>query len=166
MQSNTRVCSDQLVKDLIGIQYLDHYIRDPKIDELYFSHMTDSGFDLCAAVWDPVAIMPGKIAIIPNGIKVKLLQGYELQIRSRSGLATKGVVVLNSPGTVDNGYMGELKTILINHGNSTHHVHRGDRIAQAVPVLLTSVSLYTMTVEYDSIEKTERGEGGFGSTGR
>lgn len=127
-----------------------------------------SGFDLCAAA--PATIAPGQFVLVSTGLTFELPSDTELQIRPRSGLAAKyGVTVLNSPGTVDNDYRGEVKVILINHGTGVFHVNAGDRIAQAVPAALSrdggfGISPYTM-IEVSEVDETDRGAGGFGSTG-
>jgi len=120
-----------------------------------------AGLDLHANV-NCVTIQKGERILIPTGIRIALPFGYEAQIRSRSGLALKhGIAVLNSPGTVDADYRGELKVLLINHGNEPFTINRGDRIAQLV---LAKVEMQNFT-ETDSLPDTPRGEGGYGSTG-
>ncbi len=124
-----------------------------------------AGVDLPAALaFDEVLeIAPGKTAVVPTGFAVALPEGYEAQIRPRSGLAAKhGVTVLNAPGTVDADYRGEVKVILINHGQAPFTVRRGDRIAQMVVAPVTAVSF----TEQEMLADTERGAGGHGSTGR
>lgn len=107
-------------------------------------------------------IAPGAVALIPTGLTMALPQGYEAQIRSRSGLAAKhAVVVLNSPGTIDSDYRGEIKIILINHGTTPFEIKRGDRIAQMIVAPVVQANF----VLVDSLDETERGTGGFGSTG-
>lgn len=121
-----------------------------------------SGMDLRAAVDGPVAIRSGERALIPTGLKMEIPRGYEGQVRTRSGLAVKhGLKVLNSPGTIDADYRGEVKVILINCGEDTVAIERGDRVAQLViaPVARAAVA------EVDEVDDTTRGEGGFGSTG-
>jgi dUTP pyrophosphatase len=123
-----------------------------------------AGFDLRAAVPDgeTVTLAPGERLLLPTGFAVELPPGFELQVRPRSGLAVKhGVTVLNSPGTVDSDYRGELAICLINLGPEPFAVQRGDRIAQGVVAAAPQVSL----VEVDAIGGTGRGSGGFGSTG-
>ena len=123
-----------------------------------------AGLDLVAAVPEdaPLALAPSDRALVPTGLVFELPQGYEAQIRPRSGLALReGVTVLNSPGTIDADYRGEVKVILINLGGDKFVVQRGDRIAQAVIAPVTHVEV----VEAGALETTERGEGGFGSTG-
>lgn len=123
-----------------------------------------AGMDLRAAIKEHacIHILPGTRAMVPTGFNVAIPAGYELQVRSRSGLAAKhGVFVLNAPGTIDADYRGEIKVILFNAGEETFHVQRGDRIAQAVlaPVV------QARWVEVAALSPTERGAGGFGSTG-
>ena len=124
-----------------------------------------AGLDLLAAVPDdaPVMLAPGKHALIPTGLTIALPQGYEAQVRPRSGLAAKhGVTVLNSPGTVDADYRGEVCVLLINHGDQPFPIRRGERIAQMVIAEVARVELVPVT----SLSATDRGSGGFGSTGR
>jgi dUTP pyrophosphatase len=121
-----------------------------------------AGMDLSAALEEAVELEPGERALIPSGISIALPDGYEAQIRPRSGLALKyGVTVLNSPGTIDADYRGEIKVILANLGQEPFTVERGMRIAQMVIAKHANV---TWSVVKD-LQKTERGEGGFGSTG-
>ena len=124
-----------------------------------------AGVDLLAALGadETLTLAPGRRALVPCGFAMALPIGYEAQVRPRSGLAAKhGVTVLNSPGTIDADYRGEIKVILINHGDADFPIRRGDRIAQMV---VAPVSAVTLSVE-DSLDETERGSGGFGSTGR
>ncbi|MCH7550615.1 MAG: dUTP diphosphatase [Proteobacteria bacterium] len=121
-----------------------------------------AGVDLMAAVTDPVVLEPGRRALIPTGIAIQLPGGFEAQVRPRSGLAAKhGVTILNSPGTIDADYRGEIGVILINHGEEPFTVTRGMRIAQMVvqPVIGAQWR------EVDGLDETDRGDGGFGSTG-
>ena len=121
-----------------------------------------AGMDLAAAVTDPVVLEPGARALIPTGIALALPPGYEAQIRPRSGLALRhGIGVLNSPGTIDADYRGEVGVILINHGDQPFTVERGMRIAQMVVAPYTRVA-WNLT---ESLDQSTRGEGGFGSTG-
>lgn len=124
-----------------------------------------AGMDLRAAVAEdaPVTLAPGERKLIPTGLKIALEPGYEAQVRPRSGLALKhGVTCLNSPGTVDADYRGEVGVILINQGQDSFEIKRGERIAQMVIAPVTQAVL----TEVDELDATERGEGGFGSTGR
>jgi dUTP pyrophosphatase len=121
-----------------------------------------SGMDLFAAVTEPVIIPPKEVAVIPLGVRIALPEGYEAQIRPRSGLAAgHGIGILNSPGTVDSDYRGEVKVILFNFGKEPFAVNRGDRIAQMV---ITRVGR-AILIEQDYLEDTPRGNGGFGHTG-
>ena len=123
-----------------------------------------AGLDLIAAVSKdaPLTIAPGRYAAVPTGIAMALPTGTEAQVRPRSGLARNhGVTVLNSPGTVDADYRGEVQVLLINHGNDPFVVTRGMRIAQLVIAEVTQAELS----EVDRLEETSRGSGGFGSTG-
>lgn len=124
-----------------------------------------AGMDLRAAVpeQDPIVLAPGERAMIPTGLTVALPPGYEAQVRPRSGLAAKfGITCLNSPGTIDADYRGEVKVILINLGKEPFLVSRGERIAQMVVAPVTRVDLSLV----DQLDDTQRGAGGFGSTGR
>ena len=121
-----------------------------------------SGMDLSANIEMQIKIEPGKTSIIPTGISVSIPKNFEIQIRSRSGLAAKNQIsVLNSPGTIDADYRGELKVILINLGNKTFIVERGTRIAQMVLCPIVKARFK----EVESLDDTDRGAGGFGSTG-
>ena len=124
-----------------------------------------AGLDLLAAVPDdaPAVLEPGKYAIVPIGLSIALPKGFEAQVRPRSGLAAKhGVTVLNSPGTIDADYRGEVAVLLINHGSAPFTIRRGERIAQMVIAPVVQAALVPVTV----LPPTERGAGGFGSTGR
>jgi dUTP pyrophosphatase len=124
-----------------------------------------AGLDLLAAVPEdaPVILGPGKYALVPTGLSIALPPGYEAQVRPRSGLAAKhGVTVLNAPGTVDADYRGEIGVPLINHGSEPFTVRRGERIAQMVIAAVVQAEL----VAVETLSSTERGSGGFGSTGR
>ncbi|HWL82861.1 MAG TPA: dUTP diphosphatase [Roseomonas sp.] len=121
-----------------------------------------AGFDLLAAVTAPLVIAPGQRVLVPTGLSIALPAGYELQLRPRSGLALKhGIVLPNSPGTIDEDYRGELQVIVMNAGEAPFTVERGTRIAQGV---LAPVTRATWR-EADSLPETARGAGGFGSTG-
>lgn len=124
-----------------------------------------AGLDLRAAVPDeePLVLAPGAIALVPTGLTLALPAGTEGQVRPRSGLAAKhGVTVLNSPGTVDADYRGEVRVLLVNHGREPFPITRGERIAQLVVARYERVRLDAV----DALPKTVRGAGGFGSTGR
>lgn len=124
-----------------------------------------AGMDLRAAVPDdaPMTLKPGEHAMAPTGLTIALPPGYEAQVRPRSGLAAKhGVTCLNSPGTIDADYRGEVKVILINHGQEPFVIKRGERIAQMVIAPVTRAELSIVA----TLDETQRGAGGFGSTGR
>lgn len=146
----------------IGLSWLDHG-RGLELPRQQTAGA--AGMDLPAAL-DPgetVEIAPGAVSMIPTGFAIALPEGYEAQIRPRSGLAARhGVTVLNAPGTVDADYRGEVKVMLINHGTAPFKVRRGDRIAQMVIAPVTAVRFE----EKDALDETERGSGGHGSTGR
>jgi len=121
-----------------------------------------AGLDLLAAVEAPLVLRPGRRALIPTGLILELPRGFEAQVRPRSGLAlTQGITVLNSPGTIDSDYRGEVKVLLVNLGERPFTVARGERIAQLVVARCERVSL----VEAPAASSTRRGAGGFGSTG-
>ena len=121
-----------------------------------------SGFDLCAAVKEPHLIHPGEIALIPTAIAIAMPLNIEAQVRSRSGLALKhGICVLNSPGTIDSDYRGEIRVILYNVGPVLFRIERGDRIAQLAFHKVPEVRLEAVA----TLDDTTRGTGGFGSTG-
>lgn len=126
-----------------------------------------SGFDLRANLTETIKLSPqGGFAIIPTGLYFELPEGFEIQVRSRSGLAAKNqVCVLNSPGTVDADYRGEIKVILINHGLNEFYVENGDRIAQGVIASVIGKNVLTLNSVKEINENTERNSGGFGSTG-
>jgi dUTP pyrophosphatase len=121
-----------------------------------------AGFDLAAAVPAALTIIPGEIRLIPCGFSMAIPHGYEAQIRPRSGLATKhGVTLINSPGTIDSDYRGEVHVPVINHGKQPFVIERGMRIAQ---MLIQPVPTVEM-IEVQELDKTVRGKGGFGHTG-
>jgi dUTP pyrophosphatase len=121
-----------------------------------------AGMDLRAATEKPIKLQPGERRLVPTGLQMALPVGYEAQIRPRSGLAFRhGITMLNSPGTIDSDYRGEVKVLAINHGDEIFTISHGDRIAQMVisPVFQPRIR------ETDTLPDTDRGEGGFGSTG-
>ena len=122
-----------------------------------------SGVDLAANIEHEIEIKPGKIEIVPTGLAVSIPQNFEIQIRPRSGLAAKNSIsVLNTPGTIDSDYRGEIKVILFNHGSNDFLINNKDRIAQMVLTPVVKMDLE----ETDDLPNTVRGEGGFGSTGK
>lgn len=125
-----------------------------------YAHPSDAGMDVRSV--DDVVIPAGKRALVHTGLVMLLPPGYEAQVRPRSGLALKfGVTVLNTPGTIDSGYRGEVGVILMNLGEEDFAVHTGDKIAQLVIAPVTQPE----TAETDVVDETDRGAGGFGSTG-
>jgi len=122
-----------------------------------------SGMDLFSAVTEPTAIPSKGFGVIPLGIKIAVPEGFEAQIRPRSGLSAKyGIGLLNSPGTVDSDYRGEVKVILFNFGEESFIINRGDRIAQMIISPIVKAKL----IEWDDLDETSRGDGGFGHTGK
>ena len=129
------------------------------------SYKTDgaSGMDLMAFIKEPINLKPYTSCLVPTGISVAFSDGFEIQIRPRSGLAAKSSIsVLNTPGTIDSDYRGEIKVILFNHGSNDFLINNKDRIAQMVLTPVVKMDLE----ETDDLPNTVRGEGGFGSTGK
>jgi dUTP pyrophosphatase len=123
-----------------------------------------SGLDLSAALEAPLTLSPGRSAAVPTGIAIELPEGYEGQVRPRSGLAAKhAVTVLNAPGTIDADYRGEVRVLLVNLGSEPYLIQPGDRVAQLVIAPVTKVAVEATE---SALETTARGAGGFGSTGR
>ena len=149
-------------------QLFHEEIRVKKLNELAVipAYQSDgaAGFDFHAVIeGESIILEPGQRALIPTGLSFAIPFGKELQIRPRSGLAYKhGVTVLNTPGTCDSDYRGEVKILLINHGQESFTIKHGERIAQGVVALVPPVKL----VEVDELDETERGSGGFGHTGK
>ena len=129
------------------------------------SYKTDgaSGMDLMACIEKPINLEPGKSCLIPTGLSVAFPEKYEIQIRPRSGLAAKNSIsVLNTPGTIDSDYRGELKIILFNHSNENFIINNNDRVAQMVLTPIVKMELE----EINELPNSNRGDGGFGSTGK
>ncbi len=146
----------------IGLVWLDHGRGLPLPRQMTSGA---AGVDLAAAIppGEVLAIAPGRYGMVPTGLAIALPEGFEAQIRPRSGLAAKfGVTVLNAPGTVDADYRGEVKVLLVNHGQAAFEIRRGDRIAQMVVAPFSAVA-FTLR---ETLDETERGDGGHGSTGR
>ena len=140
------------------IKKLDSAVKLPE-------YKTDgaSGMDLIAFLKESINVKPKTSSLIPTGISVAFSENYEIQIRPRSGLAAKkNITVLNTPGTIDSDYRGEIKVIIYNHGDASFTVNNGDRIAQMVLSPVMKIELN----ETNDLPKTVRGEGGFGSTGK
>lgn len=143
----------------VALKPLDHAIG---LNKPSYATEQSAGMDLTAALEEAIEIGPGERALVPTGLSLALPAGYEAQIRPRSGLALKhGVTVLNSPGTVDADYRGEVKVILANLGTEPFTIERGMRIAQMVIAQYQQVKWNVV----EDLEETSRGEGGFGSTG-
>lgn len=122
-----------------------------------------AGMDICAAVESPCVMSPGKIILVPTGFAISLPHGVEAQIRPRSGLAVKhGIGIINSPGTIDADYRGEVKIALINYGNTDYTINRGDRIAQMVINKICTARFELV----DALDDSVRNSGGFGHTGK
>jgi dUTP pyrophosphatase len=127
-----------------------------------YETIASAGMDIRAALEAPIILKPGERKLIPTGLQMALPEGFEAQIRPRSGLAIRnGITMLNSPGTIDADYRGEVKVIAINHSEEEFEINHGDRIAQMVIAPVTKFPV----VEVDELDETDRGDGGFGSTG-
>jgi|TARA_B110000196_G_scaffold134125_1_gene116273 dUTP pyrophosphatase len=127
-----------------------------------YSTNESAGLDLRAELQSPITLKPGQRSLIPTGLKIALPTGYEAQVRPRSGLAYKhGITVLNSPGTIDADYRGDVGVILINHGSESFTIENGERIAQLIIAKFVQIDWD----EVLDLSSTSRGEGGFGSTG-
>ena len=136
---------------------------DPSVQLPSYKTNGASGMDLMAFIEKPINLEPGKSCLVPTGLSVAFSQEYEIQIRPRSGLAAKNnISVLNTPGTIDSDYRGELKVILFNHGNQNFTINNNDRIAQMVLTPIVKIELE----ETSELPASIRGDGGFGSTGK
>ncbi|MSP16230.1 MAG: dUTP diphosphatase [Myxococcales bacterium] len=136
-----------------------------RADAVLPAYMTDgaAGLDLAAALDNPIELAPGERALVPTGIAIAVPAGHEAQVRPRSGLAARhGVTCLNAPGTIDADYRGEVKVLLVNHGQVSVTIAHGERIAQLVVAPVTRVAVTVVA----ALGATGRGDGGFGSTGR
>jgi len=148
--------------------------RSPRVEITREAHAADlplpeattsgaAGLDLRAAIPEPITLRPGARQAIPTGLRIALPAEFEAQVRPRSGLALRhGILVPNAPGTIDSDYRGEIQVILLNAGEEDFEIKRGDRIAQ----LIVAPVVRPDWVEVDRLDETERGEGGFGHTGR
>ena len=155
--------SYEAAKDEVKIEV--NYQNNSNNPNLSYKYIDDSGMDMRANISSPITLAPLKRILVPTGINFELPESFEVQVRPRSGLAIKnGITVLNTPGTVDRGYSGEIKIILINLGKENFTVSHGDRIAQAVvsPVI---TGRWAKLKRVDNLIATERSVGGFGSTG-
>ena len=136
---------------------------DPAVKLPIYKTSGASGMDLMAFIKKPINIKPKTSSLIPTGLTVAFSKNYEIQIRPRSGLAAKNnISVLNTPGTIDSDYRGEIKVIIYNHGNNDFTINNGDRIAQLILAPVVKMELE----ETSNLPETIRGEGGFGSTGK
>ena len=136
---------------------------DPAVKLPIYKTSGASGMDLMAFIKKPINIKPKTSSLIPTGLTVAFSKDYEIQIRPRSGLAAKNnISVLNTPGTIDSDYRGEIKVIIYNHGNNDFTINNGDRIAQMILAPVVKMELE----ETSNLPETIRGEGGFGSTGK
>ena len=136
---------------------------NPSVQLPSYKTIGASGMDLMAFIKEPIDLEPGKSCLVPTGLSVEFPKDYEIQIRPRSGLAAKNnISVLNTPGTIDSDYRGELKVILFNHGSEKFMINNNDRIAQMVLAPVIKMELE----ETNELPKSKRGEGGFGSTGK
>ena len=141
------------------------YVNTSTNPDLEYKYLDDSGIDLRADLENPINLRSLERVLVPTGISFELPESYEIQVRPRSGLASKnGITVLNTPGTVDRGYSGEIKVILINLSKETFTINHGDRVAQAVVAPVIS-GRWCNLIKTNMLEKTARGNGGFGSTG-
>jgi len=149
------------IKPEVNVSFINNSTnQDPE-----YIYDGDSGFDLRANLENPITLKPLERFLIPTGLHFQIPEGFEIQVRPRSGLAAKqGLSVLNTPGTVDQGYTGEVKVILVNLSNETQTINHGDRVAQAVLCPVMTKRTATLT-KVKNISKTDRGSGGFGSTG-
>ncbi len=147
------------------LQELKFYRINPKFNNVPLpTYQTEgsAGMDICAALQNKIEIPPGKVVLVPTNLKVEIPQGYELQVRPRSGLALKsGIGLLNSPGTIDCDYRGEIGIIMFNFSEKSFEINSGDRIAQLVLAKVARANI----VEVENLTETKRDTGGFGSTG-
>ena len=136
---------------------------DPAVELPAYKTEGASGMDLMALIKEPIILKPNSSCIVPTGLAVAFSNDFEIQIRPRSGLAAKNSIsVLNTPGTIDSDYRGEIKVILFNHGKNDFTINNKDRIAQMILIPVIKMKLE----ETDDLPRTIRGEGGFGSTGK
>ena len=158
----------KLIKDEDYVKIDINFKNESKNPDPEYATSGSSGFDIRANIDKTIKLTPkGGFAIIPTGLYFELPENFEIQVRSRSGLAAKNqVCVLNSPGTVDADYRGEIKIILINHGSEEFQVENGDRIAQGVIASVIGKKVINLNKVKELNENTERGIGGFGSTGK
>lgn len=160
--SNTNLMNDEQITD--NLKFMVKFVNESNNEDPEYATLGASGFDLRAN--EDTVLKAGEFKGISTGLYFELPVGYEIQVRPRSGLAFKnGVTVLNSPGTVDSDYRGEVKVILINHGKVDFKIAKGDRIAQAVIANVLAKNFINLTKVNSISNDTDRGTGGFGSTG-
>jgi len=148
-------------KVLVKFKRLDNQFNDIPLPSYSTEH--SAGMDVRAAVGESIVVRPGEIVLVPTNLSVEIPVGYEIQVRPRSGLAIKhGIGILNSPGTIDSDYRGEVKIILFNFGKEKFVIKRGERIAQ----LVLSKVYQARLLEVEELNETKRGSGGFGHTGK
>jgi dUTP pyrophosphatase len=136
---------------------------DPKVQLPAYKTLGASGMDLMAFIEQPIKLAPNSSCLVPTGLSVAFSEDYEIQIRPRSGLAVKNsITVLNTPGTIDSDYRGEIKIILFNHGSKEFIINNNDRVAQMILTPVIKINLE----ETNNLPSTLRGKGGFGSTGK
>ena len=166
LQQMSKDLEDMLKSEMGGGMVELGFINPSDHQDPTYVYDGDSGFDLRANLTESITLGPLERFLVPTGLSFQIPVGYEIQVRPRSGLAAKqGLSVLNTPGTVDQGYTGEVKVILVNLSNEKQTINHGDIIAQAVlcPVLTKRT---TTLVSVNKLTKTDRGDGGFGSTGK
>ncbi len=148
-------------KIFVKIQWIDPE-KSQGLKLPHYQSIAAAGMDIGAALDQPIDLAPGDIFLIPTNLSVAIPEGYEIQVRPRSGLAVKhGITVINSPGTIDSDYRGEIRVGLVNLGKKSFSISRGDRIAQLVLAPVAQAELKLVT----ELDITERGSGGFGHTG-
>lgn len=148
-------------KDYIFVKRLPHAENLPVPKKMTSG---SSGSDICAAITESITLKPQERILVPTGFCFEIPPGFEVQVRPRSGLAWKhGITVLNTPGTIDSDYRGEVKVILVNLGTEPFTLERGERIAQVVPMTIAAELNFS---EKESLSETGRGAGGFGHTGQ
>jgi len=165
---NTAISSSQLTfnEDIYKVSL--KFVNKSDNSNPEYATNGSSGFDLRANLPDgPMIIPSGEVSVVPTGLYFDIPENFEIQVRPRSGLAAKNAVtVLNTPGTVDSDYTGEVKVILINHGKTDFIINHGDRIAQAILASVLSKNFVNLSQVTDITKDTKRGSGGFGSTGK
>lgn len=161
-----QACNDFNFQDSFSNKITLKFVNKSNNPNPEYATSGSSGFDLRANLESPYVLKPNSFALIPTGLFFEIPSNFEIQVRPRSGLAAKfGVTVLNTPGTIDADYRGELKVILINHGKKNFTINNGDRIAQGVIASVLGKNVIDLTQIDEISENTERSTNGFGSTG-